>query len=427
MLEKLGLRNKVGRQVKAWLKAGVIDKGSFTATSEGTPQGGVISPLLGNVSLDGLEEHIAQAFPINKSGFISGAKRKYGREDVSAPRVVRYADDFVVICDERAVIERCVEIMSAWLSDRGLKLKPEKTRLTHTLKKELSEDGIAGFDFLSHHIQQYPTGVHRSDRNGHKELLGFNTLITPSEKSSKAHQEGIKRVIRKHGSSPQEALIKDLNLVVGGWTRYFTNSDAKTVGELSKQDYLTYLKLRRWAKRRCGSAKAGTVKYWTTIGGNNWVFATKGGDANRFRLLNHRDVSCSSIDYVKVKGDKSPYDGDLVYWSTRMGRHPELSSRKAGLLKKQRGRCVLCKLYFRSEDVMEVDHKIAKALGGRDEWNNLQLLHRHCHDKKTREDSKEIKEKKAEKEMTVYLEKVLGRNTIVWRDSKPYIAILNDS
>lgn len=420
LLEKLGLRSIVRRQVKAWLKSGVIDGSSFVATTKGTPQGGVISPLLGNVSLDGLEERIDQAFPANKTGYISGAKRKYGRENVSAPRVIRYADDFVVLCDEKVVVEECREIISNWLAERGLKLKPEKTRLTHTLDEKLSEDGIAGFDFLGHHIQQYPTGKYRSKVNGHSTLIGFNTLITPSKKSSKEHQEDIKRVIVKHRSTPQKALIKDLNLIVGGWTRYFTNSDAKTVGDLSKHNHLTFLKLRRWAKRRCGKASKGLEKYFTTIGGDNWVFATRKGNANPFRLLKHSEFSCSSTNYVKVKGDKSPYDGDLVYWSIRKGKHPELPDRIAYSLKRQKGKCSWCGHFFQEWDVMEMDHVIAKALGGRDEWNNLQLLHRHCHHVKSKVDKEKIKQMKAEKEMTFYLEKVLGKRTIVWRDNEPY-------
>jgi RNA-directed DNA polymerase len=89
---------------------------------------------------------------------------------------------------------------------------------------------------------------------------------------------------------------------------------------------------------------------------------------------------------VLVKSDKSPYDGNLVYWSTRLGRHPELSNRKAILLKQQQGKCACCGLYFREQDVMEVDHKTPLSLGGKDEWVNLQLLHRHCHDEKTATD-----------------------------------------
>ena len=384
LLQKLNIKGKVRQQIKAWLKSGVIDKGAFTATSEGTPQGGVISPLLANIALHGLENRIkkyAEILPGNK------------QDNLTNLNLLRYADDFVVLHKDKAVVQRCREIISEWLADIGLELKPEKTRLTHTLNHELSEDGKAGFDFLGHHIQHYPAGKYRSNRNGHGKILGFNTLITPSAKASKAHIEEIGRIIKKHRSSPQAALIKDLNPVIRGWTSFYTKSDAQTAGELSKQDNLTYLKLRRWAKRRCGNINDGHIKYWTSIGNNNWVFATREGTANPLRLLNHSEFACSSTDYVKVKGDKSPYDGDTVYWSKRLGIHPQMPNRKAKLLKLQKGICPWCGLSFQEWDVLEVDHKIPRALSGKDEYKNLQLLHRHCHDEKTALDLIEIRKK----------------------------------
>jgi RNA-directed DNA polymerase len=190
----------------------------------------------------------------------------------------------------------------------------------------------------------------------HKLRRAFRTLITPSKEASKVHQEEIRRLIRKHRSSPQAKLIKDLNPVIRGWTSYYSNSDAQTVGELSKQDYLTYLKLRRWAKRRCGNINDGHIKYWISTEGKNWVFAAKEGKANPFQLLSHSEFSSSSTNYVKVKGDKSPFDGDTVYWSSRLGIHPEMPSRKAKLLKQQKGKCFWCELRFQEWDVMEVDH-----------------------------------------------------------------------
>lgn len=274
-----------------------------------------------------------------------------------------------------------------------MKLHPEKTRLTHTLNPELSEDGFAGFDFLGHHIQQLRAGIYRSSKNTEGNPTGFITLITPSEKAKKAHQEEIGRLITKHRSSPQVALIKDLNPVIRGWTSFYKNSDSQTVGELPKQDHLTYLKLRRWAKRRCGNINDGHIKYWTSIDGDNWVFATREGRANPLRLLNHSDFECSSNNYVKVKGEKSPFDGDLVYWSTRLGEHPEMPMRKAKLLKWQKGKCPGCGLHFQEWDVFEVDHIIPRALSGKDKYKNLQLLHRHCHDKKTKDDLIEIRKK----------------------------------
>jgi RNA-directed DNA polymerase len=383
LLQKLKIKGLVRQQIKAWLKSGVIDEGVFTATSEGTPQGGVISPLLANVALHGLEMRLMEYVET-----LPGPKRE-NRENLG---FIRYADDFVVLHHEKAVVQRCREIISDWLAGIGLELKPEKTRLTHTLYPELSEDGKAGFDFLGHYIRQYPAGKYRSPKTSCGGILGFKTLITPSEKASRAHQEEVGKIIRKHRSSPQTALIKDLNPVIRGWSSFYKNSDSQTVGELSKQDNLTYLKLRRWALRRCGDSKSST-KYWTTVEGNNWVFATREGNANPFRLLRHSEISCSSTDYVKVKGDKSPFGGDLVYWSSRLGKHPQMSNQKAELLQKQKGKCAWCRHHFQNWDVLEVDHIVPKALGGKDDKKNLQVIHRHCHDKKTAIDLKEIRKK----------------------------------
>ena len=112
-----------------------------------------------------------------------------------------------------------------------------------------------------------------------------------------------------------------------------------------------------------------------------------------FRLLEHDEVECSSNSYVKVKGNVSPYDGNLVYWSTRMGRYPDLPSRKARLFRQQKGTCLWCNLKFREDDIIEEDHILARALGGNDVWKNLQLLHGHCHDEKTTLDLIDIRDK----------------------------------
>jgi RNA-directed DNA polymerase len=109
-------------------------------------------------------------------------------------------------------------------------------------------------------------------------------------------------------------------------------------------------------------------------------------EANNFSLKFHSDVECSSVNYVKIKGNKSPNDGNVIYWSKRKGTNPEISNRVAILIKSQKGRCNECGLHFLEDDVLEVDHIIPKTLGGKDEYKNLQLLHRHCHDKKTRHD-----------------------------------------
>ncbi|WP_223278612.1 HNH endonuclease [Nostoc sp. 'Peltigera membranacea cyanobiont' 232] len=87
--------------------------------------------------------------------------------------------------------------------------------------------------------------------------------------------------------------------------------------------------------------------------------------------------------HIQVQGIRSPFDGDWVYWSSRMGKHPEAPTRVATLLKIQKGKCTHCGLFFHHEDLMEIDHKIPRSQGGKDSYDNLQLLHGHCHDAKT--------------------------------------------
>jgi len=387
LVRKLKIRGGLRSQIKAWLTSGVIDMGTFVETKEGTPQGGVISPLLANVALHGMEEMIEQRFPVKGNNPIAGSMKKYG-SPVYQPNMVRYADDFVVMSDNLTVIQECKQYISKWLNDIGLELKPEKTRLTHTLNPELSEDGKAGFDFLGFHVQQYPRSTYRCNETTHGKPTGWELLITPSTDKLKRHQESIQKEIGDSQGIPQAALIKRLNPIIRGWSNYYQHSDIKTVGEMSRQDHLMYLTLRKWAKRRCkGSTKDGHTKYWMTVGNKNWVFATKREDGQPgIKLCQHSDTECSSTSYVKVKGTASPFDGNLTYWSTRLGNSPELTKRVAELLKRQKGKCTECGLYFKDTDVMEVDHIVPTSLKGKDEWVNLQLLHGHCHDVKTASD-----------------------------------------
>ncbi|MDJ0633781.1 MAG: group II intron reverse transcriptase/maturase [Xenococcaceae cyanobacterium MO_188.B29] len=382
LLQKLNYKGKVRQQIKAWLKSGVIDQKVFTATSEGTPQGGICSPLLANIALHGIERMLKDYAKTLKMRHPYGGT--YSQKDkVKSLTFVRYADDFVVIHKDLKVIQRCRELISEWLKDIGLELKPSKTRIAHTLNPELSEDGIAGFDFLGYNIRQFSAGKYVSSKNSKKDILGFNTFITPSKNACIKHQEQIKHTIRKHKNSSQALLIKELNPIIRGWCNYYQFSDAQRVQAFSKQDYLVNEKLRAWGRYRCGNLKDARVKYYTKIGNRGWIFATREGDANPLRLLFHSDFSSSSTEYVKVKGEASPYNGNLVYWSTRMGRNPEMPTSKAIMLRKQKGKCNWCGLHFREEDILEEDHILATALGGKHKYDNLQLLHGICHDEKT--------------------------------------------
>jgi RNA-directed DNA polymerase len=298
-----------------------------------------------------------------------------------------------------------------------LNLKPSKTRIAHTLYPELSEDGKAGFDFLGYHIQQFPSGKYRSAKNpSSQKILGFKTLITPSKDACKKHQLDIKRVVRRNKHSHQKQLINELNPIIRGWANYYHFSDAQLTREFTRQDCLIFQKLRAWARYRTGKWNNDTKnKYWMKIDNKNWVFATRQGSANSLRLLTHTEFGSSSTEYVKVKGEDSPFNGKLVYWSTRMGRNPDMPSRKASLLKKQKGVCLWCCLHFREGDILEEDHVLARALGGKDRYDNLQLLHGHCHDAKTALDLSYIRENSLNEHLK-HINKELNKHNWFWKD-----------
>ncbi|MBD2409208.1 group II intron reverse transcriptase/maturase [Nostoc calcicola FACHB-3891] len=368
LLRKLNTFPTIRRQVRAWLKAGVMDGKQLFPTSEGTPQGGVISPLLANIALHGMEERIKQYAETLPTTPRCNNKRDKRR----SLSLIRYADDFVILHENLTVVQRCKEIISEWLQGMGLELKPSKTRLAHTLIQYEQEK--PGFDFLGFTIQQLLVGKYHSKQ-------GFKTIITPSKQKQKVHYEQIASIIEAHKSAPQAALINHLNPIIRGWANYYATVVSKVA--YSDIDHLIYQKLIAWAKRR--HPRKGwewvTKRYWHSIGGNNWIFATKKEGSTSLRLLNHDDTPI--VRHVKVKSESSPYDGNLVYWSTRMGKNPEMPKRVATLLKKQKGKCTHCDLFFRENDVLEVDHKIPKSQGGKDSYDNYQLLHRHCHDTKT--------------------------------------------
>ena len=379
LLRKLNTSPTIRRQIRAWLKAGVMDGGQLFPTSEGTPQGGVISPLLANIALHGMEERINKAFPEMSKTMRETWYHKKGTK-FRSPQLIRYADDFVILHKDIAVVQRCREIISEWLIDMGLELKPSKTRLTHTLNEHGSEK--PGFNFLGFNIRQWKVGKYHSKQ-------GFKTIITPSKEKQKIHYDRIASIINDHKAAPQMALISRLNPVITGWSNYYSTSVSKVI--FSDLDNLTYLKLKAWAQHRHPKKSGGWVskKYWQTIGDDNWVFATRQEGKNPMRLRSHAETKI--IRHVKVKGDASPYDGNLIYWSSRMGEHPEATVRVATLLKKQKGKCTHCGMYFREEDVLEIDHINPKSLGGKDDYKNLQILHRHCHDEKTTEDGSVVK------------------------------------
>jgi RNA-directed DNA polymerase len=262
----------------------------------------------------------------------------------------------------------------------GLELKPSKTRITHTLHPH---QGNVGFDFLGFHVRQFPVGkTHSGKLSGptwESRLLGFKTIIMPSKDAMRRHREALSAVVTAHKMAPQAALIARLNPLIKDWSHYYSTVCSKDA--LATLDHLLYLKLHRWARFRHPHKSGHWIvrRYWHPERGR-WDFRAKGGAG----LVKHDSTPIRR--HTKVTGDKSPFDGDWVYWARRLGEHPETPKRVAILLKRQQGRCAWCGLYFRDGDLPEVDHIVPLHRGGRDAYTNWQLLHRHCHDSKTARD-----------------------------------------
>jgi RNA-directed DNA polymerase len=372
LLKKLHTYPKLTRLIRGWLKAGVLEGQDFTPTEQGTPQGGVISPLLANVALHGMEEVAKEGAP------------KRGEK----PILVRYADDFVILFSDKAELQRIAERVTTWLAGMGLQLSQNKTRTTHTL--EMCE-GNVGFDFLGGTVRQFRVGKNHSGKNTHKTPLGFKTIIRPSREAIKRHTQEIKRKVRKLKSAPQEAVIEELNPIVRGWCNYHHWVVCSKVFKTC--DHNTFRQLIRWGKaRHPGKTNKWVSNKYFRKQDDRTVFGThikdKEGNPKLIYVRNHADTQAEG--YEKVRGKASPYDGNLLYWAKRLKQHPLVNNEKAKLLKIQRWQCPRCGLYFKDGDLLEVDHSIPTALGGKDAISNKWVYHRHCHDEKTAEDMARI-------------------------------------
>lgn len=256
------------RMLRAWLKAGYWEKGQLFPTAKGTPQGGLISPLLSNLALDGMEQAVrAVARAGNKVHF------------------VRYADDFVVTGATRELLEQKVKpALTAFLQPRGLELSEQKTALTHIQE---------GFDFLGHTVRKY----------------GDKLLITPAKSKIKILRAKISQRIHAALGLTQEALLRQLNPLLRGWANYYRNGVAKVV--FAKVDKYVWRKLWNWATRRhSGKSMAWKKRKYFCATGQLGVFSVRvqrkrGG--NRVLTL-YRLASTIIQRHIKVKGEANPYD-----------------------------------------------------------------------------------------------------------------------
>jgi RNA-directed DNA polymerase len=259
--------------LRKWLKAGHIDKGTLFATQAGTPQGGIISPVLANWTLDGLEAAVHAS--------VGPTARASARNKI---HVVRYADDFMVTGISKEVLENQVRpAVVQFLTVRGLELSEEKTRITH-----ISE----GFDFLSQNVRKYSGKL----------------LIKPARKSIKALMDKVREVVQGSKAATQEALIAKLNPIIRGWAMYHRHVVAKSC--FSSVDRQIWQLLRQWAVRRHPTKSAGWIKhkYFHTEGNRHGVFATDIGSGGFHCLLPlFRAETVAIVRHVKIISDANPY------------------------------------------------------------------------------------------------------------------------
>ncbi len=357
LLQKLQTYPKLKRTIRAWLKAGLIDNGVFEETPSGTPQGGVVSPLLANIALHGMEIALRAAYTYSE-----------GR-----PNFVRYADDFVVFHATEQGILKAKAVLEAWIKDIGLEMKPSKTRIAHTFQEY---QGTTGFDFLGWTVRQFPAGkTHSGKVNHHGQLLGFKTIIKPSKEAEKRHTTEVGEIIRKNLNASQGQLIRELNPVIHGWTNYHRTVVAAETFNRCRRNL--FQQLQEWGRRRHPNKGKRWIanKYWHVDKGEGWTFTDE-----KSKLWTHDLTHIQR--HTKVKGVASPYNGDLLYWSQRLSKHPMLNNAKGKLLQKQEGKCRWCGLLFQDGDLIEIDHITPKSLGGGEELSNKFALHRHCHDER---------------------------------------------
>jgi len=335
------------REIREWLKAGYMEDGLRHSTDAGTPQGGVISPLLANIALHGLDKVLGVTYYRTTEGYLrSYSKRLW----------VRYADDFVVFCETREDAEKVVEVLIEWLAKRGLSLSKDKTRIVH-----LEE----GFDFLGFNIRRYPS--HSITKSG------MVLLIKPNKEAAKSVKIKLKEIWSKAGHRPLEATILKLNAAIRGWANYFRSSVcAETFSGL---DHWMFQKSYRFAcKRHPNKGKRWIVtRYYTKRRGDKWIFRAPGTDRTLLKF-SHTKV----VRHVMVQGYSSPDDASLAeYWDKRQKfRQSTLSIKHRILASKQNWVCPVCGESLENGELLRIHY--AKEERSDKPFPQI-LMHLYCH------------------------------------------------
>jgi RNA-directed DNA polymerase len=344
--------------LQKWLKSGYMEKHVLHETTDGTPQGGIISPALANCALDGLERLLREKYPAGKRLKSLGGEKP-------CVNLVRYADDFVITSKSKELLAGEIKpLVEHFLQERGLELSPKKTVITHVEH---------GFDFLGQNVRRYPSG---------------KLLIKPSKKNVKTFLDGIRRTIKAaHGMSAAD-LIDQLNPKIRGWANYHRHVVSKrTFGCV---DHSIFSSLWKWARRRHPnkSPRWFKPKYFAQRGNRDWSFfgetCDDEGQTNKVWL--HYAKSTPIKRHVKVKGEANPYDPAYeTYFEEREGAHMLETFRGTRTLRclwyEQRGLCTLCNTIITRITGWRLHYCISRVKGGSAGATNRVLLHPECHDR----------------------------------------------
>lgn len=340
--------------LSTWLKAGYMDKSVLYPTEDGTPQGGIISPVLANMALDGLERILRKKYPK------SGARARKGLN--KQVNVVRYADAFIITGISKEILETEVKpLVIDFLRERGLELSEEKTKITHI------EDG---FDFLGQNVRKY-----------HGQFL-----TRPSKKNVKAFLTDIRKVIKEHKQATAYRLIATLNPQIRGWANFHRHAAAKQT--FVHVDTAIFQALWRWARRRHPKKGTHWVKdrYFGQCGNQHWRFFGKAKDHGGKTTQNWLCLASATpiTRYTKIKGDCNPYDPIWEsYLEERLGVKMEKTLRGRRRLmylwKEQGGICPVCTQPLTHVTGWHNHHLVYKAMGGTDRAENRILIHPNCH------------------------------------------------
>ena len=344
--------------LQKWLRSGYMEKHVLHETTDGTPQGGIISPALANCALDGLERLLQERYPTGKPVKSSGEK-------FPCVNFIRYADDFVITGKSKQLLEGEVRpLVEHFLKERGLELSPTKTVITHVEK---------GFDFLGQNVRRYPNG---------------KLLIKPSKKSVKTLLDRIRQTIKAARGMSAVDLISKLNPVIRGWANYHRHEVSKRT--FGRVDHNIFSSLWRWARRRHPKKNLRWLKqkYFERRGNRDWCFfgETCDDDGRPIKIWLYHAYSTPIKRHVKVKGEANPYDPAYeTYFEKREEDHMLEMFRRIATLRylwyEQRGLCTVCNTKITRITGWRLHHRVPLVMGGSKSAENRVLLHPECHDR----------------------------------------------